>query len=63
MGENNKVKKVYNLESDKAYWFPRDPPGELHGDVNEGIDPITVLVVEVEDRADLHHLPSPVIFG
>jgi quercetin dioxygenase-like cupin family protein len=30
-----------------AYWLPADPPGERHGDVNEGKEPIEVMVVEL----------------
>ena len=26
-----------------------DPPGELHGDVNEGDEPIEVIVVQMKD--------------
>jgi hypothetical protein len=35
---------VLNLEADKAYWLPKDPPGEFHGDLNEGPEPISMLV-------------------
>ncbi len=34
-------------ETGRAYWLPADPPGERHGDVNEGKDPIEVMVVEL----------------
>ena len=34
------------LETGKAYWLEADPPGELHGDINEGRKPIKVVVVE-----------------
>jgi quercetin dioxygenase-like cupin family protein len=30
-----------------AYWLPADPPGEKHGDVNEGQEPSEVMVVEL----------------
>jgi quercetin dioxygenase-like cupin family protein len=33
-----------------AYWLPADPPGEKHGDVNEGQEPIEVMVVELAPR-------------
>jgi hypothetical protein len=33
-----------------AYWLPADPPGEKHGDVNDGQDPIEVMVVELKPR-------------
>ena len=34
-------------ETGNAYWLPADPPGERHGDVNEGTEPIVVMVVEL----------------
>ncbi len=37
-------------ESGKAYWLEADTPGELHGDVNEGADPIEVIVVQMKDN-------------
>ena len=37
-------------ESGKAYWLEADAPGELHGDVNEGTDPIEVIVVQMKDN-------------
>jgi quercetin dioxygenase-like cupin family protein len=37
-------------ETGKAYWLPEDPPGELHGDVNEGPGVIEVMVVELKPR-------------
>ena len=35
-------------ESGKAYWLEADTPGELHGDVNEGTEPIEVIVVQMK---------------
>jgi hypothetical protein len=37
-------------ETGKAYWLSADPPGEKHGDLNEGKDPIEVMVVELAVR-------------
>jgi quercetin dioxygenase-like cupin family protein len=37
-------------ETGKAYWLPADPPGERHGDQNEGSEPIEVMVVELVTR-------------
>lgn len=37
-------------ETGKAYWLPADPPREKHGDLNEGKDPIEVMVVEMVPR-------------
>ena len=35
-------------ETGSAYWLEADPPGELHGDVNEGDEPIEVIVVQLK---------------
>lgn len=35
-------------ETGSAYWLDADPPGELHGDVNEGTDPVEVIVVQLK---------------
>ncbi|MDX1495324.1 MAG: hypothetical protein R3253_14755 [Longimicrobiales bacterium] len=35
-------------ETGSAYWLEADPPGELHGDVNEGTEPIEVIVVQLK---------------
>ena len=40
------VKKV-TWESGKAYWLEKDPPGEQHGDINRGTEPIEVIVVQM----------------
>jgi quercetin dioxygenase-like cupin family protein len=40
----------HTWEAGKAYWLPADPPGELHGDVNEGAAPIEVMVIELKPR-------------
>jgi quercetin dioxygenase-like cupin family protein len=39
--------RTVTWERGNAYWLPADPPGEKHGDVNEGNDPIDVMVVEL----------------
>ncbi|HET7294645.1 MAG TPA: hypothetical protein VFM88_19645 [Vicinamibacteria bacterium] len=39
--------KALTWETGRAYWLPADPPGERHGDVNEGQQPIEVMVVEL----------------
>lgn len=36
-------------ETGSAYWLEADPPGELHGDVNEGPEPIEVIVVQLKN--------------
>lgn len=35
-------------ETGRAYWLDADPPGELHGDVNEGPEPVEVIVVQLK---------------
>ncbi len=35
-------------ESGDAYWLEADPPGELHGDINEGSEPVEVIVVQMK---------------
>jgi quercetin dioxygenase-like cupin family protein len=42
--------RMVTWETGKAYWLDADPPGERHGDTNEGADPIEVMVVEMADR-------------
>ena len=39
--------RTVNWETGKAYWLDADPPGERHGDQNDGPDPIEVMVVEL----------------
>jgi hypothetical protein len=34
-------------ETGKAYWLDADPPGEQHGDMNRGREPMEVVVVEM----------------
>ncbi len=43
--------KAMHWESGNAYWLDADPPGELHGDVNRGPDPIEVIVLELKHRS------------
>ncbi len=40
--------KAMHWESGNAYWLDADPPGELHGDVNRGAEPIEVIVLELQ---------------
>ena len=39
---------TYVWEDGKAYWLDADPPGKLHGDLNEGPDTMEVIVVELQ---------------
>ena len=41
---------IVALTGGNAYWLPADPPGEKHGDLNEGKEPIEVMVVELVPR-------------
>lgn len=36
-------------ETGSAYWLEADPPGELHGDLNQGGEPVEVIVVQLKD--------------
>ncbi len=38
---------TYVWEDGKAYWLDADPPGRLHGDLNEGPKTMEVIVVEL----------------
>ena len=46
--KDRKPIKTYNWESGKAYWLDADPPGEMHGDLNEGKETMEVIVVEMK---------------
>ena len=35
-------------EPNRAYWLEADPLGELHGDVNQGQEPVEVIVVQLK---------------
>jgi hypothetical protein len=47
--ENGQTSKMV-WETGKAYWLGPDPPGELHGDLNETDKPIEVMVVELQKK-------------
>ena len=49
----NEAGESYDMmwETGKAYWLDADPPGELHGDVNEGPEPVEVIVVQLKGVA------------
>lgn len=44
--KDGKTMKQMVWETGKAYWLDADPPGELHGDMNRGKEPIEVMVVQ-----------------
>ena len=45
---NGKTMKTMTWETGKAYWLGADPPGEMHGDMNRGKEPIEVIVVQMK---------------
>jgi quercetin dioxygenase-like cupin family protein len=45
--KNGKVMDTYNWKKNHAYWLDKDPPGQVHADVNDTNKPIEVMVVEL----------------
>lgn len=45
--KNGKVMQTYNWKKNHAYWLDKDPPGQMHADVNDTDKPIEVMVVEL----------------
>jgi quercetin dioxygenase-like cupin family protein len=43
--------RTYDMtwETGSAYWLDADPPGEMHGDVNDGPEPVEVIVVQLKN--------------
>jgi beta-alanine degradation protein BauB len=46
--KNGAAIHTYDWESGKAYWLDADPPGQMHGDLNDTSNPIEVIVVELK---------------
>lgn len=46
--EKSGEKKIVDWETGKAYWLDADPPGTEHADVNEGSEPIEVMVIQMK---------------
>lgn len=46
--KNGKVLDTYNLKAGKAMWLGKDPPGQMHADVNPGTKPVEVIVVQLK---------------
>lgn len=46
--EKSGEKRTVVWETGKAYWLDADPPGTEHADVNEGSEPIEVMVVQMK---------------
>lgn len=43
------TRKDMTWETGSAYWLEADTPGEMHGDVNEGTEPVEVIVVQLKN--------------
>jgi beta-alanine degradation protein BauB len=46
-GKGQTLQKM-TWETGKAYWLGADPPGQQHGDMNRGKEPIEVIVVQMK---------------
>ena len=46
--EESGEKSQLIFETGKAYWLTEDPPGTLHGDMNESDEPVEVMVIELK---------------
>jgi len=46
--KDGKVLDTYQLRAGKAMWLAKDPPGQLHADVNPGAKPVEVIVVQLQ---------------
>jgi beta-alanine degradation protein BauB len=46
--KDGKTLDTYNWETGKAYWLDADPPGKMHGDLNDTNETIEVIVVEMK---------------
>lgn len=46
--KGGKVLDTYNLKAGKAIWLGKDPPGQMHADVNPGAKPVEVIVVQLQ---------------
>lgn len=46
--KDGKVLDTYNLKAGKAMWLSKDPPGQMHADVNPGTKPVEVVVVQLQ---------------
>jgi mannose-6-phosphate isomerase-like protein (cupin superfamily) len=47
--KNGKKLNQYDLKAGHALWLPKDPPGQMHADVNPGTKPVEVIVVELKN--------------
>jgi hypothetical protein len=47
--KNGKKLNQYDLKAGHAIWLSKDPPGQMHADVNPGTKPVEVIVVELKN--------------
>ncbi|HEY4132815.1 MAG TPA: hypothetical protein VGM50_19535 [Gemmatimonadaceae bacterium] len=47
--KNNKKLNTYMLKAGHAIWLSKDPPGQMHADVNPGTKPVEVIVAELKN--------------
>jgi len=45
--KSGKVLHTYTWKKNHAYFYEKDPPGQMHADVNDTSKPIEVMVVEL----------------
>lgn len=46
--ESTGEESILTFETGKAVWLDKDPEGTLHADINEGTEPIEVLVIQMK---------------
>jgi beta-alanine degradation protein BauB len=47
--KDGKVLDTYKLKAGTAMWLGKDPPGQMHADVNPGAKPVQVIVVQLKN--------------
>ncbi|MEP6493354.1 MAG: hypothetical protein ABJF01_11790 [bacterium] len=47
--KNGKRLDTYKLKKGTAIWLGADPAGQMHADVNDGTQPVEVIVVELKN--------------
>jgi quercetin dioxygenase-like cupin family protein len=45
---NGKTTRQEKWQTGRAYWLGVDPPGQQHGDLNRGKEPMEVIVVQLK---------------
>ena len=46
--KSGKILKTIPLTAGKAMWLDKDPPGQMHADVNPGTKPLQVIIVQLQ---------------